>query len=371
MAQARVLVIGAGVIGLTTALSLRQEGFEVVVIADNFAPTTSVAAGALWEWPPSVCGSHYDEALLNRSQAWCAPSYRKFSELAQGTNTGVFLRPATFYFRIPVRDNPNELGKTLKLRTHVAGFLHAPELAERNGVSPHAGVVDAYTYVAPMIDTDAYLDWLRLQVTQTGCELLERHISGSLAEQQRTLLTSFRAEAIANCTGLGSQELATDRHLAPHRGALIFVRNDGTHMPRVNGAHCIAHDTAQDRQDMVFIVPRGENQLVLGGLIEPDEWTLEVDLQNHPPIREMLQRCVDFLPILANAQLDEREPVRVGLRPFRGSGVRLEREPGTRIIHNYGHGGSGFTLSWGCAFEAVGLVTQMLDLQPRVIARPS
>jgi D-amino-acid oxidase len=43
---------------------------------------------------------------------------------------------------------------------------------------------------------------------------------------------------------------------------------------------------------------------------------------------------------------------RVGLRPFRRSGVRVERaqlRDGRPLIHDYGHGGSGFTLSWGCA----------------------
>ena len=49
---------------------------------------------------------------------------------------------------------------------------------------------------------------------------------------------------------------------------------------------------------------------------------------------------------------------RVGLRPFRKSGVRLEKEKlrdGRTVIHNYGHGGSGFTLSWGCAREVLNL----------------
>ncbi|HMC79917.1 MAG TPA: FAD-dependent oxidoreductase, partial [Acidimicrobiia bacterium] len=49
-------------------------------------------------------------------------------------------------------------------------------------------------------------------------------------------------------------------------------------------------------------------------------------------------------------------PLRVGLRPFRRDSVRLEREPGARVIHNYGHGGSGVTLSWGCAEEVSALV---------------
>jgi D-amino-acid oxidase len=45
----RALVIGAGVAGLTTALSLKERGISPIVVAENFAPDlTSVVAGALW-----------------------------------------------------------------------------------------------------------------------------------------------------------------------------------------------------------------------------------------------------------------------------------------------------------------------------------
>src|SRR5207249_1748378 len=45
----------------------------------------------------------------------------------------------------------------------------------------------------------------------------------------------------------------------------------------------------------------------------------------------------------------------VGLRPFRPSGfvVRAEKLGGKIVIHNYGHGGAGITLSWGTAHLAV------------------
>jgi D-amino-acid oxidase len=72
----------------------------------------------------------------------------------------------------------------------------------------------------------------------------------------------------------------------------------------------------------------------------------------------MYQRCVEFLPALATGKIDSSEPVRVGLRPFRAAGVRLEVEKSdSRIVHNYGHGGSGVSLSWGCAAEVANLVT--------------
>ena len=58
---------------------------------------------------------------------------------------------------------------------------------------------------------------------------------------------------------------------------------------------------------------------------------------------------------LADAKIFD---VRVGLRPLRPT-VRLEKEilrNGTPLIHNYGHVGAGYTLSWGCAFYMLKLV---------------
>ena len=60
-----------------------------------------------------------------------------------------------------------------------------------------------------------------------------------------------------------------------------------------------------------------------------------------------------------NMTMENIIDVKVGLRPFRAGGfvVRGERVGEKLIIHNYGHGGSGITLSWGCAEEVVKLVT--------------
>lgn len=99
--------------------------------------------------------------------------------------------------------------------------------------------------------------------------------------------------------------------------------------------------------------------LVLGGLAEPGEWNLDIGLDNYEPVRDMLARCVEFMPALKTAEIDAAEPVRVGLRPVRNQNVRLELEAGTRLVHNYGHGGSGVTFSWGCALEAVELILSL------------
>jgi D-amino-acid oxidase len=299
-----------------------------------------------------------DEVSLARSKDWCRTSYRIFSEIAArpglGEDVGVFIRPVVFYFRTPVRERPADWRKMNELRGEVRDFVHDAALIDRHHVNPGSGVVDAYGHAAPMIDTDVYMRWLLSEVTGAGCTVIRGRISGSLQEREPQLRRLFDADCIVNCTGLGAAELAGDE-MYPLRGALIRVHNDGRSMPPVTTAHCVAHDLASTEQDMVFIVPRGRDMLLIGGMTEPHEWGLDIGLDNYGPVGDMLARCRDFLPVLESAEIDAGEPVRVGLRPFRKGNVRLELEPGTRIIHNYGHGGSGVTFSWGCALEATEL----------------
>jgi D-amino-acid oxidase len=355
-----VLVIGAGVSGLTCALSLKQRDFKVTVIAENFAPrVTSVVAGALWEWPPAVCGLHKDQISLMRSKVWSLDSYGHFTRLAQDSSTGVFLRTVTFYFTRPVNESPQQLLKMTELAGHVAQFVHDSSLIAANRVNPEFGMRDAYSHIAPMIDTDVYMSWLMERVNKAGCRVVCRQISGNLRVQEASLRREFAVDAIVNCAGMGARELAADE-MYPLRGAVIRVLNDGRAMPRITQAHCVSHDETSTEPNFIFIVPRGHDRLVLGGLAEPDEWDLGIGFDNYDPIRRMYRRCIEFLPSLKTAEIDAAEPVRVGLRPYRKQQVRLEREPDTRIVHNYGHGGSGVTLSWGCAREVVAEVERML-----------
>ncbi|MFD6248703.1 hypothetical protein ACFWGG_26605, partial [Streptomyces roseolus] len=78
----RVLVIGAGVSGLTTALELSrakddngESRYHVQVVAERPADqTVSVIAGALWEFPPAVCGQHGNQLSIMRSKRWSVES---------------------------------------------------------------------------------------------------------------------------------------------------------------------------------------------------------------------------------------------------------------------------------------------------------
>ena len=83
-------------------------------------------------------------------------------------------------------------------------------------------------------------------------------------------------------------------------------------------------------------------------------------------MKRMRERCNRFVPGLEKAELDPVSPIVQGLRPVRGENVRVERElrkkddgSFSRIVHSYGQGGSGFTLSFGCAGDVLGLIHEI------------
>lgn len=100
-----------------------------------------------------------------------------------------------------------------------------------------------------------------------------------------------------------------------------------------------------------YVVPRRDD-VIMGGTAIVNDWTTEPDEQ---ATRGIIERCASICPALAEPEILR---VKVGLRPGRPT-VRLEQEErpdGRCVIHNYGHGGAGFTLSWGCAEEVAELV---------------
>src|SRR5260370_28531503 len=140
-------------------------------------------------------------------------------------------------------------------------------------------------------------------------------------------------DLVINCSGIGAKTLVADVGLEPHRGQVAIV-------PKIDNLTCAI---VCDDAPLMYAIPR-TNDCVFGGTnnvsdnLAPDRKTTKA----------IVAECSRVLEIEKPRVFRER----VGLRPFRKSGVRLEKEKrrdGRTVIHNYGHGGSGFTLSWGCA----------------------
>lgn len=216
-----------------------------------------------------------------------------------------------------------------------AGPLGARRLVE--GELPEV-FTSGYAIDVPLTDTTTYLDCLQRRLTSAGGILRAGVHLENLAPVSREF------DLVVNCAGIGARELVSDTALEAHRGQVVIA-------PKTDLGYAIVCDDPP----LMYVIPRA-NDCVLGGTNDLRE-TRSV---SPPDTAHILQECSRVLP--EKAWLAKH--ARVGLRPFRRIGVRLEKEqlPGGRIvIHNYGHGGSGFTLSWGCAEMVLSLFEQSLS----------
>ncbi|KAL8734096.1 MAG: hypothetical protein Q9181_003316 [Wetmoreana brouardii] len=382
-----VLIVGGGVTGLINAWVLLDRGYHVTVVSKEWASfteqqrLTSQIAGALWEFPPAVCGQHTDILSLKKSKHWCMVAYDIWAAIVSNPSlaalAGVQMRASNFFFPCPIENLPAQHQKMEEIAASgVHGFSRSIESIHKHGIDPRYGAVDAYEHLAPVIDTDRCMEWLMLLVQSKGAKFHTETITSNLFSQEQELLHRFSADVILNCTGLSALSLAGDKTCYPLRGALIRVINDGEDFPKVDSSLAITADAAQDNE-IVFIVPRNDNVLLIGGVAQPGRWDLDLTLDS-PEIKRMRARAEAFLPSLKHARVDPEYPIAQGLRPARERNIRVERELRTRtvdlhgepteepsrIIHNYGHGGSGWSLSFGCAADVANLVEDVLHNLP-------
>merc|ERR1719150_705805 len=116
---------------------------------------------------------------------------------------------------------------------------------------------------------------------------------------------------------------------------------------------------ADNREESwAYVIPNTET-VVLGSVDTPGNWDTWPGRTDRDLI---LERCDKLYPGIKNCPLVSE---RVGLRPCRKGGVRCELEVmgDKKVVHNYGHGGSGVTLSWGCAAQVVQIVENILTSQ--------
>jgi D-amino-acid oxidase len=310
-----VLIIGCGVSGLSCGIRLLEAGFSAQIWARDLPPrTTSNVAAAIW-YPYKA----YPEHLV---VGWSAAAYADFVQLAQLPETGVVQRTGMEIFPWQVEDP--------WWRAAVPGFRRAAasELPE--------GYRDGYVFESPVIEMPVYLGYLIQRFESLGGQIVVR----SLASIDEAFT---HCAQVIDCAGLGARELVGDSTLVPIRGQVVRVAQVGIERFWLDD---------YGPAGVTYIVPRA-NDCILGGTADEGSEDLTPDPATAAAI---IERCVALEPRLRDAEILEHK---VGLRPGRPS-VRLEAEqwaPGKLLIHNYGHGGAGVTLSWGCAAEVVRLVT--------------
>lgn len=224
------------------------------------------------------------------------------------------------------------------------------------------GLVDGYTHDAPIINTDKAMVFLMAIVEGQGATLETREITGKFLDHEDRLKEEFNPHGIINATGLGAKVFAEDDDVYPVRGGIMRMSNQTTRgFESLNEAYLVpAQRNEEDSSptQVVFLVPRNDDTLIVGSIIQPhnDQANLQ---ENSPEVEIMFKRAKTFLPPLSNANKFPNYHFAQGLRPFskKNAKVRAEITPKkTKIVHNYGHGGSGWTLAVGCARTAVFLI---------------
>jgi D-amino-acid oxidase len=329
-----VLVVGAGVIGLTTAICLAESGARVLIrAATPPGQTTSSVAGAIW-------GPHLVEES-DRVAEWGLRTLAVLRALAADPAAGV--RAATGVEG--TRGAPTAAGSPAAVPqgvTEAPAWLAGLAAARCDAADLPAGFVSGWRYTAPLVHMPTYLDYLRARFEAAGGRI-EAGTVRSLPEAA----AAHGARVVLNCTGSGARDLLPDPALTPFRGQVVVAENPGLTEFFIG--------LPDEVSELVYLFPHGDT-VVLGGTEVAEDWNTEPV----PAVAERILRdCAAIEPRLAGVRVLGH---RVGLRPFRPR-VRLEAEPhgtGPLVVHNYGHGGAGITLSWGCAQDAAALAGKAL-----------
>lgn len=321
-------MVGAGVVGFSAAVCVAEclPDCAVTLVAEKFSPdTTSDGAAGI------LLAAEFPDIPVERQRRWFKDSFDHLLSIAQtaeAPRAGVMLSSGCQIFReVPAVTRPywSDL---------VLGFREMSERELRR--FPEHMFGQAFTTLK--CECSSYLPWLRNRFVKAGGTLEQRHVS-SLDE-----LSGF--DLIVNCSGLGSKTLANDSSVYAVRGQVLKV-----HAPWIQ--HFI-----RDGDGKTYIYP-GISSVTIGGTRQEHDWRLELDERDTVGI---VERCKKLEPSLENGKVLSKW---VGLRPSRRN-PRLETElvkvkgRNVPVVHNYGHGGWGVTLAWGCAVDAVGLVRESL-----------
>jgi len=310
-AKGRVAVVGAGISGLTCAVVFAEEGFATSILAERAGvQTDSAAAAAIW-FP-------YDVGEAETVLPWALLAYGRFLELTRDPASGVSLIELRIFSRLGAIAPPSW------------ATAFSPRILPVNEIP--TAFVSGFALRVPLIETGKYLEYLKSRAETAGVSWLAGRRLKAIGEVESHF------NVIVNCSGIGARELVPDAEMEPHRGQVALVANTG-----------LKHAVVCDDPPLMYAIPRS-GDCVLGGT----NYVSNDRAPDPTATKQIVSECQRVLGFSAPTLLGEK----VGLRPCRQSGVRVECEPlsdGRLLIHNYGHGGSGFTLSWGCAQSALEL----------------
>lgn len=308
-----VSVIGCGIIGLTTAIKLQENGFKVRIVAkERFNNTVSSKVGAIW-FPFEI----YPKEKVNN---WAAFAYKAYQTDSKDGNGVAFIPFITAFDADSNTDWTQQMPK---------GAVKRASPSELPG-----GITSAYVSIVPLAEPSLYLPYLFTKFINNGGIFEERTVRNL---QDEASLNTW----VINCTGLGARELCHDTDLRPMRGQILRCEKMGVS----------SYADSTKKGALSYVINRSED-CVIGGTDYENDWNENIDTNDSRLITDRL--------IAGGFAKDTPEIIEeiVGLRPKR-SAVRFEFDAAvSNVFHNYGHGGAGFTVAWGCAIDLARILSK-------------
>ncbi|MCJ1383801.1 hypothetical protein MMC17_006915 [Xylographa soralifera] len=353
MAEKNIVVIGAGVAGLTTALLLsKNPRYTITVAAKHMPGDYDIEYASPW------AGADYMPVSIKGTDAaeWDKNTWPQLRDLAQNhPEAGVHFQRAEIYNRTKDRES-----STPKFPPDLWWKDLFPDYQEIPKSNLRPGIDNAASFTTVCINTAIYLPWLVSQCLKAGV-ILKRAIFSHVSEAAAHGIhhSGSTVDVLVNCTGLSALELGgvEDQSLFPVRGQIVVVRNNPGGIFSISGC-----DDGPDEGAYVMTRAAGGGT-VLGGSTQKGNW----DSQFDPNLASrIMKRCIDLCPQLTGGKgIEHLDIIRhgVGLRPARHGGARVEKSKvdGTWVVHNYGHGGAGYQSSYGCSQAAVKMVAEVLQ----------
>ncbi|KAI9476633.1 hypothetical protein BDB00DRAFT_859906 [Zychaea mexicana] len=343
----KVVILGAGVIGLTTAIVLRKNGFDDITIVGKYLPGDDLTHEFTSPWAgASIVSFAFENKLL---QDIDLISFQEFErQVKEAPEAGVMHCPGVHYSEI---EDPAAEAWAHKLYTNTTS-IPKDQLPK--------GVVFGYKFQSFTMSAPRYLSWLVANVQKLGIAI-ER---GTFEALSQVADHYDGADIVINCTGLGSLFLTDvqDKTVNAIRGQTVLV----------NAPHIKTQMYREGPDVYTYIIPRPDGNVIVGGTLDYVNKSTVAD----PAItRDILKRVYELNPELTHGKGPDAFNVvsqNVGFRPGRKDSVRIEKQVRDNhgkkltVVHNYGHGAHGYQSCWGSAVKVLELLNDGVQLKAKL-----
>ncbi|KAI7854110.1 hypothetical protein BDC45DRAFT_509830 [Circinella umbellata] len=342
----KIVILGCGVLGLTTAIVLRKNGFDDITIVGQHHPGDELTHEFTSPWAgASIVTFAFEDKLLQDIDRISFQEFKR--EADEVPEAGVMYCPGIHYSEV-VDQAAESWGHKFYLNTSEIPKDQLPQ-----------GVKFGYKFMSFTMSAPKYLSWLVSNVQKLGIPI-ERGTYDSVSQ----LSEKYGADTVINCSGLGSQYLTDvqDKTISAIRGQTVLI----------NAPHIKTQMYREGPDVYTYIIPRPDGNCIVGGTLDYDNKSPE---PNPDISKDILKRVYELNPELTHGKGPDAFNIvqhNVGFRPGRKDGVRLEKEilgVGNKkitVVHNYGHGAHGYLSSWGSAVKVLELLRGGIQVKAKL-----